>query len=72
MRGGGWGGRVRAHEKYKNKYESPKAAATEGTINCYMEADACIESLLTNKRFRPIPFVRHRHTDPICQSLQNA
>lgn len=42
MRGGGWGGRVRAHEKYKNKYESPKAAATEGTINCYMEADACI------------------------------
>lgn len=25
----------------KNKCESPKAATTEGTINCYMEADAC-------------------------------
>lgn len=23
--------------------ESPKAATTEGTINCYMEADACVE-----------------------------
>lgn len=27
--------------KKKNKCESPKAATTEGTINCYMEADAC-------------------------------
>lgn len=50
------GGRIRAHKKYKNKYKSPKAVTTEGTINCYMEADACIESLLTNNRFRPILF----------------
>lgn len=33
------GGRIRAHKKYKNKCKSPKAATTEGTINCYMEAD---------------------------------
>lgn len=27
-------------EKYKNKCESSKAVTTEGTTNCYMEADA--------------------------------
>jgi len=66
------GGRIRAHKKYKNKCKSPKAATTEGTINCYMEADACVEALLINNRFRPIPFARHRHSDLFYQSLQNA
>ena len=66
----GRGGRVTAHKKYKNKCKSPKAATTEGTTNCYMEADACIESLLTNNCFRPIPFARYCHSD--LQSLQNA
>lgn len=33
--------------------ESPKAATTEGTINCYMEADACVELQII-----PIPFAR--------------
>jgi len=42
----GGGRRMGAHKTYKNKCELPKAATTEGTINCYMEADACIESLL--------------------------
>lgn len=43
---GGEGGTQGLDEKYKNKCESPKAATTEGTINCYVEADACVKSLL--------------------------
>lgn len=47
--GGGGGERVFRTswltKRYKNKCESPKAAMTEGTINCYMEADACVKSL---------------------------
>lgn len=47
------------HKTYKNKCESPKAATTEGTINCYMEADACVESLL-----QIIAFISFRLSSP--------
>lgn len=40
-------------EKYKNKCESSKAVTTEGTTNCYMEADARTRS---RGRFVSFPF----------------
>lgn len=43
-----------------NVCKSPKAATTEGTINCYMEADACDELQIIT--FGPIPLARHRYS----------